>query len=142
MKSIRTEICIDAPVSKVWECLMDFESYPEWNPLVHIQGKPIVGTKLTNKMYLEGQKEQVFQPTVLEMVPEKRFRWEGHLFVKGLFDGEHYFELQPEGENMTLLVHGENFRGLLVPLIMKMIGDKTIAGFEAMNQALAQRVGE
>ncbi|MBR9923238.1 MAG: SRPBCC domain-containing protein [Bacteroidetes bacterium] len=140
MKRIRTEVIINAPISKVWNCLMDFKSYPDWNPLVHINGEAKVGSRLKNHMFLEGQKEQVFKPKVLVVEKEKEFRWLGNLFVKGLFDGEHFFQLEKMGENQTKLIHGENFRGILVGLIMRMIGKETLAGFEAMNEALRKRV--
>lgn len=140
MKSIRTEIVIDAPISKVWNTLIDFDSYKDWNPFVHIEGKPIVGTKLRNRMFIEGQKEQVFTPELLEVAKEKELRWLGTMGIKGLFDGEHYFKLQAEGPNKTRFIHGENFKGILVWPIMKMVGKATLKGFNAMNVAMAERV--
>ena len=80
-----------------------------------------------------------FRPTVLRSDKNREFRWLGKLFVKGLFDGEHYFILTPINEQQTQLEHGEHFRGLLVNLIMKQIEGNTMAGFEAMNQALKER---
>ena len=32
MKSISTEVIIDANIEKVWKILSDFPAYPEWNP--------------------------------------------------------------------------------------------------------------
>jgi len=81
-----------------------------------------------------------FQPKVLVNLPEKEFRWLGHLWVKGLFDGEHFFQLEPVGEGHTHLVHGEKFTGLFSSLIVKMIGADTLKSFQAMNQALNDRV--
>jgi hypothetical protein len=142
MKKLRTEIIINATPATIWKVLTDFALYPKWNPFVHISGRPEVGTKLENTMYIEGQKPQVFRPEVLVVDPQKEFRWEGHLFVKGLFDGEHYFQLEPMAGGKTRFVHGEHFRGILVGLILKMIGEQTLAGFEKMNTALKQRCEE
>jgi len=139
MKNLQTEIIIDAPITLVWKNLMDFNQYPDWNPFIHITGQPKVGQQLENTIYLEGQKPQVFRPKVLEVVPEKAFRWEGHLFVKGLFDGEHYFQLDAIDENTTRFIHGENFRGILNGMILKMIGEQTKDGFEKMNNAIKKR---
>jgi hypothetical protein len=36
---------------------------------------------------------------VLEVVPGRTLRWLGHLLVPGIFDGEHYFEIEPLGAN-------------------------------------------
>lgn len=136
MKNIRTAITIDAPIETVWTVLMDFKSYPNWNPFIHITGKAAVGQQLVNTIFLEGQKPQVFKPKVLVVESNKEFRWEGHLFVKGLFDGQHYFQLSKTETRQTQLVHGENFKGILSSMILKMIGQATKEGFEKMNQAL------
>ncbi|MGB0369407.1 MAG: SRPBCC domain-containing protein, partial [Flavobacteriales bacterium] len=85
-------------------------------------------------------KPQAFQPVVLKNERNREFRWKGKLFVQGLFDGEHYFQLNRISDNETEFIHGENFSGVFVGPIMSMIGDKTKAGFIAMNQALKNRV--
>lgn len=136
MKSIRTEIIIQASPKTVWNTLMDFTNYPGWNPFIHITGEAKVGSQLENTIFLEGQKPQVFRPTILELESEKIFRWEGNLFIKGLFDGEHYFILEALPNGNTRLLHCESFRGILSNMIFKMIGAKTKEGFEKMNQAL------
>ncbi|MFQ3665679.1 MAG: SRPBCC domain-containing protein, partial [Sphingomonadaceae bacterium] len=75
-----------------------------------------------------------FQPTLLVAEPARELRWRGRLVLPGLFDGEHWLRLQPDGTS-TRLVHGERFSGLLVPLLAGTL-DRTRAGFEAMNAAL------
>jgi hypothetical protein len=140
MKSIRTEIVINARPERVWRVLTNFAAYPEWNPfIIRVEGAAIAGSRLRNTMQLEGQKEQIFRPKVLEVVPGKSFRWEGHLFFKGLFDGEHYFLLEALEEGATRLVHGENFRGILAGPLLRMIGKQTREGFLKMNEALKER---
>jgi hypothetical protein len=76
-----------------------------------------------------------FKPTVLSVRPERELRWLGHLFVPGIFDGEHYFLLEPIGEQRTRLTQGEKFSGVLVGLLSGMLS-ATKAGFQAMNMAL------
>lgn len=34
MKQYHTKIIIDKPIQEVWRELTNFESYPNWNPLV------------------------------------------------------------------------------------------------------------
>ncbi|MCB0550925.1 MAG: SRPBCC domain-containing protein [Phaeodactylibacter sp.] len=142
MKNIRTEIVIDAGPAAVWNTLMDFAEYKNWNPFIHLTGRAEVGSRLENTIFLEGRKPQVFRPEVLAAVPEKEFRWEGHLFVRGLFDGEHYFQLEAVPGGKCRLIHGENFRGILAGMILGMIGEQTRKGFETMNRALKERVGQ
>ncbi len=44
------------------------------------------------------------------------------------------------GEHRTRFTQREEFRGVLVGLIMRKARDQTTQGFEAMNQALKDRV--
>ena len=140
MKSISTSITINAPVTEVWEALMQFDAYPEWNPFVRqISGSASNGEQLHVTIQGEGQKPMSFQPTVLQSIPNREFRWKGKLFVKGLFDGEHFFKLESIGVNRTKLIHGEQFTGLMTTVLLKMIGESTQKGFIAMNEALKSR---
>jgi hypothetical protein len=81
-----------------------------------------------------------FRPEVLEATSAHRLRWLGHLFVPGLFDGEHTFTIDPVGADRVRLTQQEEFRGLLVPVILAFIGKPTEEGFRLMNQALKTRV--
>ena len=141
MKKIRTEVIIEGTCKEVWEELTDFDSYPEWNPFIHIKGSPGLGNTLENTMFLvAGGKPQVFRPKIIIWEEQKGFSWLGHLFVPGIFDGEHFFELVPHGNGYVRLIHGENFNGILSGLFMKLIGNKTMAAFIRMNAALKERV--
>ena len=140
MKSIQTEILINADAATVWNILTDFSRYSEWNPFIrNSEGIAKVGTKLTNTMHLEGQKPQTFTPVIPQVEPLQSFRWRGSLGVRGLFDGEHYFRIEPQGERQVRLIHGEQFSGILSGMILKMIGAATEQGFIAMNNALKIR---
>jgi hypothetical protein len=79
-----------------------------------------------------------FKPTVLAARPERELRWRGHLLVSGVFDGEHYFLLEPIGSERTHLTQGEKFSGLLVGPLGGMLS-ATEAGFKAMNAALKEQ---
>jgi hypothetical protein len=141
MKNLETRIRINASVDDVWNVLTDFKSYPEWNPFViKIDGKGEVGQHLTNDIKMEGSAVQTFRPLVLVRDENKEFRWKGKLFVNGLFDGEHYFQLNSISENETEFIHGEIFSGVFVRPIMSLIGERTEKGFNAMNEALKTRV--
>ena len=142
-KSIRTEIIIQASKEKVWNILTDFSAYPAWNPfLIRIEGKLIAGGRLRNTM-LNGSRQFVIMPVIQRVVPTEYFDWIGHIWVKGIFDGHHYFELEDLGSGQVKLTQGEHFSGLLSGYIFKKIAEDTRANFIKMNQAvkkLAQQV--
>lgn len=142
MKNLETTIHIAATPQQVWEVFINFAEYPEWNPFIRIEGEPVMGTQLTNTIMLEGRSPQVFKPKLLVVEEARELRWLGRLFISGLFDGEHYFRLEPTTDGKTRFVHGENFRGIMVGPIMRMIKEPTLAGFEQMNAALKARVEE
>jgi len=83
-----------------------------------------------------------FTAKVLAFEKNKEFRWLGHLFIKGLFDGEHCFQLTDNGDGSTTFRQSEQFGGILVPLFNKMIEVNTRNGFEAMNKKLKERAEE
>ena len=137
-KSIETRIKINASTEKIWNVLMDFESYPTWNPFIQsITGKRAKGEKLVAK--IGGEKGMVFKPTVTDFEKNQHFAWLGSLWTKGIFDGKHEFILKSINQNTTELIHKENFKGLLSGLIFRMVKDDTKKGFNAMNHALKTR---
>lgn len=142
MKHLQTEIIIDAPAQLIWDHLMDFDSYHQWNPFIQSivsSGQLAVGSRLTNRIKAGDNKAQTFKPVVKALKPAKEFRWLGSLGIKGIFDGEHYFLLEEVTPTQTRFIHGEKFSGILRGLIMNMIGEDTKQSFEAMNQALKKR---
>ena len=141
MKELRTEIEIGAPAERVWQILTDFASYPEWNPFVRrISGEAQEGTQLEVYLQPSGARGMTFRPTILKAEPSRELRWRGKLFIQGLFDGEHVFEIEQLAENRVRFVQRESFRGLLASLLLRMLENDTRRGFEEMNAALMARV--
>jgi hypothetical protein len=140
MKEIHTEIEIQAPADRIWRVLTDFAAYPEWNPFVRrVVGEIKVGSRLHVFAQPSGGKGMWFRPKVLVVDPCRELRWLGHLWVPGLFHGEHTFVIESRGEGCARFIQREQFEGLLLPLLSKMLEVDTRRGFEEMNQALKAR---
>jgi hypothetical protein len=140
MHEIRTATEIAARPERVWEVLSDLPGHSEWNPFVRsIEGRLAAGERLRIWVQPPGGRGMRFQPEVLEAVPNRRLRWLGRLLFPGIFDGEHYFEIEELGPNRVRFIHGEKFSGILVPLMRRSLDQGTRAGFEAMNAALRAR---
>lgn len=140
MKELRTEIEIQATAERVWQLLTDLPSFPQWNPFIRkASGNIRVGERLEVKLQPSGASAMTFRPTVLKVEPNREFRWLGHLLVRGLFDGEHCFTIEPLGESRVRFTQREIFKGLLVPLLARRLDADTRRGFEEMNQALKAR---
>ncbi|MEF8791361.1 MAG: SRPBCC domain-containing protein [Haloarculaceae archaeon] len=138
MSDIHTAIEIDAPTGTVWSVLTDFEAYPEWNPYSRIEGQPRVGERLRVSPGPEAGRAPTFRPRVLA-ADGRELRWLGHLYVRGLFDGEHSFVVEDLGEGRSKLTQSETFSGLLVGPIVRFVGEETEANFRGGNEALKAR---
>lgn len=139
MHHLHTSIDVDAPADIVWDVLTDFDAYPEWNGYTRIEGEAVEGTRLRVSPGPDAGRSPTFRPEVRRVDPDRELRWLGHLFVSGLFDGEHRFELESLDDGRTRLVQSEQFSGLLVRPILRFVGADTEANFEAVNRALKTR---
>ena len=139
MKRVATAIDIAAPPERVWSILTDFPAHAEWNPFVTaISGDLKRGARPSITVKPPGGKGMSFRPKVLAVEPNRELRWLGRLLVPGLFDGEHYFLLEPTPAG-TRFTHGENFSGLVVALMGRSGFEPIERGFIAMNEALKRR---
>lgn len=140
MRELNTEIEINASAERVWQLLTDFDAYPQWNPFMRsVKGKPEPDSKLKVFIQPSGARGMKFSPTVLKAEPQRELRWLGRLFIGGLFDGEHIFNIQPLAENRVKFTQCEQFSGLLVPLFWRSLNTDTQRGFNEMNAALKKR---
>lgn len=135
-KEIRTEIIIRAKREKVWAILTDFENYPNWNPFItFIQGKAEEGSQITVRIAPPGGKAMTFKPTIITRKENQELKWLGTVLFKGLFDGEHRFELKDNADGTVTFVQNEQFRGIFTGLFNP---EKTIKGFNEMNNKLKE----
>jgi hypothetical protein len=136
MKAVITAIQINAGPEKVWSVLASGPDWGAWNPFItRVEGELKVGAKLKNRLEMAGQKPMTFKPTVLKAEPGKELRWLGRVLIPGLFDGEHYFELEAK-DGGTRFVHGEEFRGILIGMLNMADVQKS---FEAFNVGLKKK---
>jgi hypothetical protein len=135
-RRIETSIDIAAPPRRVWEILTDFRRMPQWNPFIRsISGPLTTGAQLSVEIVPPGRKGMRFEPTLLAVDPDRELRWLGRVLMRGVFDGEHYFRLEPNEAGGTRFVQGELFGGILVAFFGSALA-ATEKGFGDMNAAL------
>lgn len=139
---VRADAVIDAPPSAVWAVIVDFPRYHEWNTqLAWLGGDAGPGAVLSLRLSVAGADPYTFSPTVSHWEPDRRFAWLARTGPPGVFDGEHFFELEALADGKTRLVHRERYAGVLSPILRRlpmMAGAQ--AGFEQMNAELEARV--
>jgi len=137
-KEINTQMIINASPSEVWSALTNFEKYPDWNPFIlHIEGDAKEGKRIKISIKPPDGKVMTFKPKILKLEPNKELRWLGSVMFKGLFDGEHSFELIDNNDGTTTFIHAECFSGIFV---RRFNIDNTKIGFELMNEELKRLV--
>ena len=135
-----SEIEIRSSPERIWEILTVFPRYPEWNPFIRsIRGDLVRSGRITAELRPPGSAGMTIRPVLLKVDPLRELRWKGHLFFSGLFDGEHVFEIRPEGAGRCRFVQREIFSGLLLSLFTRMLKNGTARGFADMNAALKER---
>ena len=140
-QKIQTEINITASSNDVWNHLVEFNHYPEWNPLIkNLSGPLAEGGQLHMTIQVQGGDAMDFEAELLVVRRDQELRWLGGFLIPGLFDGEHYFIIEEIYDEEVRLVHGEKYRGILPMLLLSTIEPGNRQGFEAMNEALKNRV--
>jgi hypothetical protein len=142
--TVRTEIVLPASPEQSWEVLTDFSRYPQWNPyLQRVEGTLAPG-ELISFTLVDGNFSAPFDGTAqMAWVSEpEQFFWIGKAFIQGIYDTRHVFTLQPQEDGSTVLLHFEEFRGLLPALLpgREQRNTHTRRAFESMNRALQQRL--
>lgn len=132
-------IDVETKPEEIWDVLLDFESWKEWNPFIpEVEGNLKVGEKLKIEVISPGMKPMIFKPEVFEVIPSKKILWGGS-FLKILYRGDHAFILEPIGNGKTRFRQIERFMGPVVLFMGNML-KKTELGYLQMNIALKKEV--
>lgn len=138
-RTINKYIDINAQPEKVWEVLVDFQSWEKWNSFIpSVEGNLKVGERLTIKVISPGLKPMIFKPIVFEVKANEKIIWGGS-FLKILYKGDHAFILEPISDGKTRFRQIERFIGPVVLFMNNMI-KKTELGYDQMNMAIKKEV--
>ncbi len=132
MRCIHSEIQISAPADCVWAALMESRAIPpEIRDAIREQriSQPLKVTMSS------GGRSVSLTVKLLAASPSHDIRWKGYLWIPGLFDGEHSFEIRVESREHSRLIQHEDFSGILVPFLSRTI-DQTQKEFEETNAAV------
>lgn len=138
--TVRVETIISAPRRAVWDVLVDFARYPEWNPFTvgvattgRIGDPVLLDVKLGGRRLRMRERMRVYEP-------ERRVGWGLYLAGGVLLDCTRVQELEDAAEGSTRYACHESFRGLSVPIFFGLTRAAMQEGFEANAEALRRRV--
>lgn len=136
MKTIHTEIWVAAAAPVVWSVITDIERWPDWNPVMRIDGPLDPGRSITVTLLPRGKPEVVMRPKIVSYEEGREVRWVGRFLIPGLCDGEHGLRVVPEDVGRCRFEQFEVFSGLLAGPIMGKRVKEIETGFEVMNRML------
>ena len=138
MRTLETCFSVAQSPDQVWSVLIDYPSYARWNSFMRkVSGEAGVGKKLNITLFLSSGRKMSFRPKLLVVDKDRELRWMGRLIVNGLFDGQHYWVLSRNASGGTDIVHGENFKGLLVGVIKP---ERLKGEYQRMNRDMATEI--
>lgn len=137
--TVRTEIEIAAPPSRVWSVLTDFERWSEWN-------RVLLSLQLRGPLTEGTAARLVLGPYGLPRIPvrlvtvreHEELTWTGG--IPGVMVGRHGFRLTPS-EHGTRVEHFETFRGLLAGAI-RLASSRVEHTYGKFNRRLRDRCEE
>ncbi len=140
MKTMRSEIIINAPVQDVWAVLAAFPFYPEWNPFIReVRGNLSAGERLRFKAKLDGLPEIFFRAAIRTLVPPVKLGWHA-IFLKGIFEAYHYFEIEELGSGKSRFINTEVFSGFLSGVAFFLLESRFRKRYRMMDEFLKTRV--
>ncbi|MFB6177496.1 MAG: SRPBCC family protein [Halobaculum sp.] len=140
--TVTASVEIDAPPERVWETLLAFDHYPDWNPLIRrIEGRPAVGRTIRAIIDQPMAPPLPLHATVTRFDPERELAWETNIPSAGLLTVTHRFRLRPiaSGER-TEFTQVEELDGSLGRAVPDRLIGFLADGFVEMNEALVRRV--
>lgn len=138
MKEYHTTIKISKPIEEVWRVLTDFETYPDWNPLVGtLTGNFEEGGSVKAHIIPLGKS---FPTIISSFKKNEELIWQGTVVASFLLKAEHYYKVQSIDKQHTELLHGEYFTGIFSHFIPKFLLQKMENAFTAHNEALKKRI--
>lgn len=117
MQRYEARIQIDAPPAQVWEVLVDFERYAEWNPFVPKMSADLrIGGDVTLHVRRDPSSDdiKIFHETITELEPGRRLAYRVNHYRPWMMQAERWQILTPlDGGRRTEYWTHEDFRGVL-----------------------------
>lgn len=118
MRTIHSEIFIEASPELLWSVLVNFRAYRHWNPFIRaVQVARLApGIPIQLNLHPPDSNAITLQAVIKRVEPLKELTWTGHLWMPGLFAREHSFQLEKKASGV-LFTQRECYQGVLLPLL-------------------------
>lgn len=131
---------IDAPIETVWQVLLDFKQYPEWNPFTYrVETDLQIGSPVDLYVRLPGRGSRLQTEYVREVSAPERLSWGMTMGADFLLRALRQQQLYRLSDSRCCYQSTDAFSGLLTPVVRLLFGNSIRNGFNAMAYALKQR---
>ncbi len=140
-RDVEAAVEIEASRDVVWEALVDFDAYPEWNPFTRrVSTELVVGGPVVLGVDMPGRSYSERTEWVNLVEPGRTICWGMHMGHPALLTANRWQELHDLGGGRTRYYTVDRFSGWLVPLVMTLYGEPTRLGFESVAHGLKEWV--
>jgi hypothetical protein len=140
-RELSTQTEVVAPAGLGWSVLTDFAAYPSWNPfIIEVNGTPEQNALLKYRFEFPRGIRIWADAKVLRAEPDRELRWAAHFLSAGVFNGEHYFVIDPTSESRFVFHHGEIFSGALLGVALPVLQRLGPNIYRSLNAAFKARV--
>ncbi|MCY3812074.1 MAG: SRPBCC domain-containing protein [Gammaproteobacteria bacterium] len=138
--TIRSDpVTIEAPVEKVWRVLTDFERYGEWNPFTpDVRADLTMGARVDMRVTMGAFRLKQTE-IICALEPPRRLAWRTTIGARWLLHAVREQRLEMLGNESCRYVTEDEFKGVLMPLVILLTGGFVRRGFNAVAAALKQR---
>jgi hypothetical protein len=128
MRTFEISTTIHSPPAPIWDTLVDFDHFHEWNSVVPTgRGCAIPGTRLHLAVKQPRGDIQPLRPIVIAVHPNTHLILAATVLHPALVHMEHHLILQPLQLNATQLIQRWICSGLLVPILWaRLVGEMRV----------------
>ena len=138
-EEIVDDVVVQASAGRLWEVMMDWNSYDDWSSAV----SGLRGSKVPSETFHVTYREFPYlgiPAQVLAFEPERKFRWmHAPFYFNGFLTLEHVTILRPLSDDKTKLHSVLYVRGILTPYLWPFFGTSADAALMQMNQDVKSR---
>lgn len=138
--TIRSDpVTIEAPAETVWHVLTDFDSYGEWNPFTpSVEAELEIGAQVDMRVSL-GFFRLAQTEIICVVEPPTLLAWRTVIGAPWLLSAVREQRLDALGGKSCRYATSDEFRGLLMPVVILLAGGFVRRGFNAVAGALKRR---
>lgn len=139
---VATEIMLQAPPDKIWNILIDFPAYPEWNRFLKaVRGQAAPDAPLEVDLQFYGKRMEKKTGKVTGLMAPKYFSWVwNHSFGSWFLSSEHVFRLKDKEDGRTVFFQEIYLTGLGLKFRRRDMEHMAKLSLGKLNDDLKERV--